>query len=52
MSWKQPRRLTARARAYELLRGIGKLCIGHESDSDYDPRRLIDPLLRGPQQPR
>ncbi|MFZ3566025.1 TetR/AcrR family transcriptional regulator [Streptomyces sp. BH097] len=39
-------------RPYEFLRGIGNLCIGHESDTDYDPRRLIDLLLRGLRQPR
>jgi AcrR family transcriptional regulator len=32
---------------YELMRGIGNLCIGRDDDSDYDPRRLIDLLLRG-----
>ncbi|WP_218839759.1 TetR/AcrR family transcriptional regulator [Streptomyces sp. WZ.A104] len=40
--------------AYELMRGIGNLCIGHDSDPRYDPRRLIDLLLqglRGPQSP-
>jgi AcrR family transcriptional regulator len=38
-------------RPYELMRGIGNLCIGHESDPDYDPRRLIELLLRGLRQP-
>ncbi len=33
--------------AYELMRGIGNLCIGRDSDPRYDPRRLIDLLLRG-----
>lgn len=32
---------------YELLRGIGNLCIGREDDPRYDPRRLIATLLRG-----
>ncbi|WP_113698810.1 TetR/AcrR family transcriptional regulator [Nonomuraea lactucae] len=32
---------------YELLRGIGNLCIGRDDNPDYDPRRLIDLLLRG-----
>ncbi|MFJ1706311.1 TetR/AcrR family transcriptional regulator [Kitasatospora sp. NPDC088346] len=32
---------------YELLRGIGNLCIGRDTDPRYDPRRLIDLLLRG-----
>ncbi|MGW6272273.1 TetR/AcrR family transcriptional regulator [Streptomyces sp. NPDC055060] len=40
-------------RAYELMRGIGNLCIGHDSDPDrYDPRRMIELLLRGLEQPR
>ncbi|WP_055483782.1 TetR/AcrR family transcriptional regulator [Sphaerimonospora mesophila] len=34
-------------RPYELMRGIGNLCIGRDDDPDYDPRRLIDLLLRG-----
>ncbi len=34
-------------RAYELMRGIGNLCIGRDSDARYDPRRLVDLLLQG-----
>ncbi|MEV4681137.1 TetR/AcrR family transcriptional regulator [Streptomyces kurssanovii] len=34
-------------RPYELMRGIGNLCIGRDSDPRYDPRRLIELLLRG-----
>ncbi|MEU9802880.1 TetR/AcrR family transcriptional regulator [Streptomyces sp. NPDC051000] len=37
---------------YELMRGIGNLCIGRDSDPRYDPRRLIDLLLQGLRQPR
>ncbi|WP_405817926.1 TetR/AcrR family transcriptional regulator [Streptomyces sp. NBC_01390] len=33
--------------AYELMRGIGNLCIGHDSDPRYDPRRLVELLLQG-----
>jgi AcrR family transcriptional regulator len=33
--------------AYELMRGIGNLCVGRDSDAGYDPRRLVDLLLRG-----
>ncbi|MFI6684066.1 TetR/AcrR family transcriptional regulator [Streptomyces sp. NPDC050485] len=33
--------------AYELMRGIGNLCIGRDSDPRYDPRRLVDLLLQG-----
>ncbi|MFD7628546.1 TetR/AcrR family transcriptional regulator [Streptomyces sp. NPDC059851] len=32
---------------YELMRGIGNLCIGRDSDPHYDPRRLIELLLQG-----
>jgi len=38
--------------AYELMRGIGNLCIGRDNDPRYDPRRLVDLLLRGLQQDR
>ncbi|MDF9810865.1 TetR family transcriptional regulator [Streptomyces sp. SPB162] len=34
-------------RADELMRGIGNLCIGRDSDPRYDPRRLVELLLRG-----
>ncbi|MGW5558563.1 TetR/AcrR family transcriptional regulator [Micromonospora sp. NPDC003944] len=37
---------------YELMRGIGNLCIGRDNDPRYDPRRLVDLLLRGLQRPR
>ncbi|MES5822169.1 TetR/AcrR family transcriptional regulator [Streptomyces sp. RG80] len=33
--------------AYELMRGIGNLCIGRDDDPRYDPRRLVALLLRG-----
>ena len=33
--------------AYELLHSIGNLCIARDDDPRYDPRRLIDLLLRG-----
>ena len=33
--------------AYELMRGIGNLCIGRDSDPRYDPRRLVELLLAG-----
>src|SRR5580704_19331398 len=38
--------------AYELMRGIGNLCIGRDSDPRYDPRRLDELLLAGLQRPR
>ncbi|MFD0354355.1 TetR/AcrR family transcriptional regulator [Streptomyces sp. NPDC127110] len=37
---------------YELMRGIGNLCIGRDNDPLYDPRRLIALLLRGLQHPQ
>lgn len=33
--------------AYELMHGVGNLCIGGAHDAQYDPRRLIDLLLLG-----
>ncbi|MBM0233294.1 TetR/AcrR family transcriptional regulator [Micromonospora sp. STR1_7] len=33
--------------ALELMRGIGNLCIGGDTDPRYDPRRLVALLLRG-----
>ncbi|MEV6018497.1 MULTISPECIES: TetR/AcrR family transcriptional regulator [unclassified Streptomyces] len=40
--------------AYELMRGIGNLCIGAHNDPRYDARRLVGTLvagLRRPEQP-
>ena len=33
--------------AYELMRGVGNLCVGRDSDPRYDPRRLVELLLQG-----
>lgn len=33
--------------AYEFMRGVGNLCIGAESDSSYEPRRLVRLLIAG-----
>jgi AcrR family transcriptional regulator len=38
--------------AYELMRGIGNLCIGRDSDPRYDPRRLVELLLQGLRRPQ
>lgn len=38
-------------RPYELLRGIGNLCVGDDGDPRYDPRRLIALLLQGLRSP-
>ncbi|MGW4896430.1 TetR/AcrR family transcriptional regulator [Kitasatospora sp. NPDC004240] len=43
--------IRAGTRPYELMRGIGNLCIGG-GDPQYDPRRLIELLLDGLQHPR
>jgi AcrR family transcriptional regulator len=44
--------VTPGADAYELMRGIGNLCIRRDDDPRYDPRRLVDLLLQGLRQPR
>ncbi|GEC04434.1 TetR family transcriptional regulator [Streptomyces spinoverrucosus] len=33
--------------AYELMRGVGNLCIGADSDPRYDARRLVQLLIAG-----
>lgn len=37
--------------AYHLMRGIGNLCIGAESDTRYDARRLVAVLVAGLRRP-
>nr|WP_202508307.1 TetR/AcrR family transcriptional regulator [Streptomyces sp. SID1046] len=37
--------------AYQLMRGIGNLCIGTESDPRYDARRLVTLLVEGLRRP-
>ncbi|WP_441251341.1 TetR/AcrR family transcriptional regulator [Kitasatospora sp. McL0602] len=37
---------------YELMRGIGNLCIGRDNDPRYNPRHLIALLLQGLRRPR
>lgn len=44
--------VTPGIQTYELMRGIGNLCIGHDSDPRYDPRRLIELLLWGLRHPQ
>ncbi|HVV25303.1 MAG TPA: helix-turn-helix domain-containing protein [Pseudonocardiaceae bacterium] len=39
--------ISSDVRAYELLRGVGNLCIGAERDADYDARRLVGLLVAG-----
>jgi AcrR family transcriptional regulator len=38
--------------AYEFMRGVGNLCIGADSDTRYDARRLVELLVAGLRQPR
>ncbi|MFD1659114.1 TetR/AcrR family transcriptional regulator [Streptomyces caeni] len=38
--------------AYALLRGVGNLCIGADSDPRYDARRLVELLIAGLRRPR
>ncbi|MFJ7077820.1 TetR/AcrR family transcriptional regulator [Streptomyces sp. NPDC098781] len=38
--------------AYQLMRGVGNLCIGAESDPRYDARALVALLVAGLRQPR
>lgn len=38
--------------AYELMRGVGNLCIGADNDSQYDPRRLVELLIAGLRRPQ
>jgi AcrR family transcriptional regulator len=37
--------------AYQLMRGVGNLCIGAESDARYNPRPLVKLLIAGLRQP-
>jgi AcrR family transcriptional regulator len=37
--------------AYELMRGVGNLCIGADSDPRYDARRLVELLVAGLRRP-
>lgn len=38
--------------AYELMRGIGGLCVGGDSDPHYHARRMVDLLIAGLRQSR
>jgi hypothetical protein len=37
--------------AYALMRGVGNLCIGADSDPRYDARRLFELLVAGLRRP-
>ncbi|MEO3810464.1 helix-turn-helix domain-containing protein [Sphaerisporangium sp. B11E5] len=38
--------------AYELMRGVGNLCIGADNDPRYDARRMVEILIAGLRLPR
>lgn len=38
-------------KAYELMRGVGNLCIGADHDPGYDARRLVELLITGLRRP-
>ena len=40
-------RMRGDVRPLELMRAVGNLCIGAESDTEYDARRMIEVLLAG-----
>jgi len=37
--------------AYELMRGIGSLCVGADNNPRYNARRMVDLLISGLRQP-
>ncbi|MFI0818680.1 TetR/AcrR family transcriptional regulator [Streptomyces sp. NPDC021098] len=43
--------IRADVEAYALMRGVGNLCIGADSDARYDPRRLVELLIAGLRRP-
>lgn len=43
--------IRADLKAYELMRGVGNLCIGADSDPRYDARRLVELLIAGLRRP-
>ena len=38
--------------AFELMRGIGSLCVGADTDPHYNARRMVELLIAGLRQPR
>lgn len=49
-AWRNP--LRSGMDAYELMRGVGNLCIGADSDPRYDARRLVELLIAGLPRPQ
>ena len=33
--------------AYGLMRGVGNICVGADSDPDYDARRMVQLVIAG-----
>lgn len=51
-STRQPsREIRSDLEAYELMRGVGNLCVGADSDPHYDARRLVELLIAGLRRP-
>jgi AcrR family transcriptional regulator len=44
--------ISADVDAYELMRGIGSLCVGADTDPHYHARRMVDLLIAGLRQSR
>src|SRR5262249_514354 len=44
--------ISAGVDAYELMRGIGSLCVGADTDPRYHARRMVDLLIAGLRQSR
>ncbi|GEB49029.1 TetR/AcrR family transcriptional regulator [Streptomyces cacaoi] len=38
--------------AYQLMRGVGNLCVGADSDPRYDARRMVELLIAGLRRPQ
>jgi AcrR family transcriptional regulator len=39
--------IVADVQAYELMRGVGNICIGADTDPDYDARRMVQLVIAG-----
>jgi len=48
----EAREISADIDAYELMRGIGNLCVGADNDPRYDARRMVELLIAGLHQSR
>ena len=48
----EAREISADIDAYELMRGIGSLCVGADNDPHYNARRMVELLIAGLRQSR